>query len=437
MINSFKNYLVEEEKTVYFTFGRMNPPTIGHEKLLDALSKKAGKNPYKVYLSQSQDTNKNPLGYKDKIKLARKMFPRHARSIMLDAKIRNVFDIMKKLYDEGYRNVAMVVGSDRLREFDILLKKYNGKKGKHGLYNFKTITVISAGERDPDADGAEGMSASKMRAAAKSGDFSQFAQGLPKSIGNAEAKKVYNAIRSAMGLKEQKEFKNHVQLNPVSDLRESYVDGKLYEVGDTVVVKESGEVGTVKMLGSNYVIVESTGTQHRKWLDAVELVDQPRVEYVRFNEELEVADFSTKKQYDDDMTVSLEQLNEDKEGNQKVAQDKDVSKVAGTQPKPYYKGLKKKTKKARAAHFKSYAQKSDAEKKAAPYKKAPGDAKAKTKPSKWTKQFKAMFDEQDMSRTDIVKKRIDREKRTDKIKHDRMMDRARLRDTLKKNRTTS
>ena len=392
----------------------MNPPTIGHEKLLDTLSQKSGKNPYKVYLSQSQDANKNPLDYREKVKIARKMFPRHARAIMLDTKIRNVFDIMKRLYDEGYRNVTMVVGSDRLREFNILLNKYNGKKGKHGLYNFQKINVISAGERDPDADGAEGMSASKMRAAAKSGDFSQFAQGLPKSIGNAEAKKIYNSIRSAMGLKEQREFKNHVQLSPVSDLRESYIDGKLYEVGDTVVVKESGEVGTVKMLGSNYVIVESTGTQHRKWLDAVERVDQPRVEYTRFNESIE----------------------EKREGNQKVAQDKDVSKVAGTQPKPYYKGLKKTTKKARAAHFKSYAQKSDAEKKAAPYKKAPGDAKAKTKPSKWTKQFKDMFGEQDMSRSDIAKKRIEREKKADKIKHDRMMDRARMRDTIKKNRTT-
>ena len=392
----------------------MNPPTIGHEKLLDTLSQKSGKNPYKVYLSQSQDANKNPLDYREKVKIARKMFPRHARSIMLDTKIRNVFDIMKRLYDEGYRNVTMVVGSDRLREFNILLNKYNGKKGKHGLYNFQKINVISAGERDPDADGAEGMSASKMRAAAKSGDFSKFAQGLPKSIGNAEAKKIYNSIRSAMGLKEQREFKNHVQLSPVSDLRESYIDGKLYEVGDTVVVKESGEVGTVKMLGSNYVIVESTGTQHRKWLDAVERVDQPRVEYTRFNESIE----------------------EKREGNQKVAQDKDVSKVAGTQPKPYYKGLKKTTKKARAAHFKSYAQKSDAEKKAAPYKKAPGDAKAKTKPSKWTKQFKDMFGEQEMSRTDIAKKRIEREKKADKVKHDRMMDRARMRDTIKKNRTT-
>lgn len=437
MIGSFKSFLVEEEKTVYFTFGRMNPPTIGHEKLLDVLARKAAKNPYRVYLSQSQDKDKNPLQYKDKVKTARKMFPRHARSIMIDPKIKTVFHALVKLYDEGYKNVAMVVGSDRLREFDILLNKYNGKKGSHGLYNFRKIDVISAGARDPDAEGAEGMSASKMRAAAKTGDFSQFSQGLPKAIGNSEAKKIYNAVRSAMGLKEQKEFKNHVQLEPVSSLRESYIDGKLYEVGDTVVVKESGEVGTVKMLGSNYVIIENTGTQYRKWLDAIERVNEPKVDYIRFNEELEVADFSTKRQYDDDMTVSLEQLNEGKEGNQKVAQDKDVSKVAGTQPKPYYKGLKKKTKQARAAHFKAYAQKSDAEKKAAPYKKAPGDATAKTKPGKWTKKFKAMYDQTDISHSDLAKKRIDREKAADKIKHDRMMDRARMRDTRKTNRETT
>ena len=363
MINSFKSYLVEEEKTVYFTFGRMNPPTIGHEKLLDVMARKAGKHPYKVYLSQSQDAKKNPLDYQTKVKTARKMFPRHARQIMIDRGIRNVFDIASKLYEEGYKNVAMVVGSDRVREFDVLLRKYNGVKAKHGFYNFQKITVISAGERDPDADGAEGMSASKMRAAASDGDFSQFAQGLPKSISNSEAKKIYNTIRSAMGLKEQKTFKNKVQFTPVNDLRESYIDGKLYEVGDTVVVKESGEVGTVKMLGSNYVIVESTGTQHRKWLDAVELVDQPRVEYVRFNEQL----------------------------NESAPQDPDISDRKGTQPAKYHAGLKKSTKAKRDAQFKKQAKMADDDPKA--YKPAPGDKTAKTKPSVYTTAVKKMMGE--------------------------------------------
>ena len=121
MINSFRNYLVEEEKTVYFTFGRMNPPTIGHEKLLNMLARKAGRNPYRVFLSQTQDAKKNPLVYNQKVKIARKMFPKHARSIMADKKVKTVFHAMQKLYDEGYKNVIMVVGQDRVREFDILL----------------------------------------------------------------------------------------------------------------------------------------------------------------------------------------------------------------------------------------------------------------------------------------------------------------------------
>lgn len=392
MINSFKNFLVEEEKTVFFTFGRMNPPTIGHEKLLDKLSKSAGKNPYRVFLSQSSDPAKNPLPYKDKIKLARKMFPRHARSIMIDMSVKTVFDVATKLYEEGFKNIAMVVGSDRLREFDVLLNKYNGTKGKHGFYNFSKIDVISAGERDPDADGAEGMSASKMRAAAKSGDFSSFAQGLTKAISNADAKRIYNQVRSAMGLKEQKSFKNKVMFEPVNDLRESYMDGKLFDVGDEVAIKENGIVGQIKHLGPNYVIVESQGEKYRKWLNQVEKVD-----------------------------LQLE------------AEDPDIGDRKGPQPAQYHKGLKKSTKIKRDAQFKKQAKMRDDDPSA--YKPAPGDKSAKTKPSKHTLKFKQMFGD-DVDHSDLAKKRIDREKKADTIRHDRMMDRARMRDTKAKNRET-
>ena len=386
---SFKKFLVEEEKTVYFTFGRMNPPTIGHEKLLTTLSSKAGKNPYRIFLSPSQDKDKNPIDYKTKVKFARKAFPKHARSIVLTPTARNIMEVASKIYEEGFKNVVMVVGSDRIREFETRLNAVNGKKGRHGFFNFQKISVISAGDRDPDAEGTQGMSASKMRAAVTNKDFTTFSQGLPKSVSNQDAKTIYNTVRKGMGLKEQKEFKNHIQLNPVSDIRESYINGDLYNIGDSVVIKESSEIGKIIQCGSNYVIVETKNGQYRKWLDSVELIE-------------------------------------------KVAQDKDVAAVKGTQPKPYYKGLDKKTKKSRASHFKSYANKSDAEKKAAPYKKAPGDATAKTKPSKWTKKFKDMYGED----VDMAKKKIDREKQIDKIKHDRMLDRARIKDTLKKNKET-
>ena len=392
MINSFKSYLVEEEKTVYFTFGRMNPPTIGHEKLLNTIATKSGNNPYRVYLSQSQDKAKNPLTYKDKVKFVRKMFPRHARSVMINPKVKTFLDAAVALYNEGFKNVVMVVGEDRVTEFDVLLNKYNGKKMRHGFFNFARIHVVSAGQRDPDAEGEEGASATKQRQHAKAKDFVAFSQGLPKGVSNVDAKAIFNAVRKGMGLKETTDFTKHVKLDTVSETREQYVQGDLFQVGDRVVVIADDTIATVKHLGSNYVIVESAGKQMRKWLDAIELIE-------------------------------------------KVAQDPDVSKVKGTQPKPYYKGLDKDTKQARAAHFRSYANKSPAEKDAAPYKKAPGDATAKTKPSKYTLKFKQMYGEQ-ISAVDLAKKRIDQEKAADAKRHDRALDAARMKDTKAINRET-
>ena len=153
-IKSFSEYVTEATKEVTFTFGRYNPPTIGHEKLFDAVKKNARSGAYRIYTSKSQDAKKNPLEFKDKVKFVRKMFPKHARAVMGDPDIRTVFDIVVKLYDQGFVQVRMVVGSDRVKEFDILLNKYNGVKGRHGFYNFEAISVVSAGERDPDAEGA-------------------------------------------------------------------------------------------------------------------------------------------------------------------------------------------------------------------------------------------------------------------------------------------
>ena len=182
MINSFSQYLVEEEKVVYFTFGRMNPPTIGHGKLINKLASMAGRNPYRIFVSQSQDPKKNPLSYSDKIKNIRKMFPKHARNVMINKSVKSAMDILPALYNQGFRKVVMVVGSDRVNEFDALLKKYNGKEGRHGFYNFSDIKVASAGASDPDAEGVEGMSASKVRGFASDNDFASFSQGLPKSV---------------------------------------------------------------------------------------------------------------------------------------------------------------------------------------------------------------------------------------------------------------
>ena len=271
---SFKEYLVEAEKVMYFTFGRMNPPTTGHEKLLEALSKKAGRNPYRVYLSQSQSAKKDPLGYEDKVKYARKLFPKYARQIMLDKGVRSVFDVLVKLYDEGIKKVVMVVGSDRVREFEVLTGKYNGQKARHGFYNFESIQILSAGERDPDADDVSGMSASKQRKNAANNDFVAFQQGVPAGASTDLARALFNDVRKGLGLKEETDFKARVQFDPISEAREQYVRGELFEKGDTIVIKESEEVGIVSQLGANYVLVDmGSGRTLRKWLTDVEKVD--------------------------------------------------------------------------------------------------------------------------------------------------------------------
>jgi hypothetical protein len=270
MISSFRNYLVEEEKTIYFTFGRMNPPTIGHGLLFEKLAKKAGRNPYRIYASHSQDPKKNPLDYKSKVKFIRKMFPRHARSVVMEPKIRNVFDAAVKLYDEGFVNVVFVVGSDRVLEFKTLLNKYNGEKARHGFYNFRTIKVESAGERDPDADDVSGASASKQREAAIKNDFPLFAQGVPKNVSTSDARALFNAVRLGMNLKECREFKTKLDFKPVSEEREEYVKGKWDDMIDQVVyMKESGEPAILRYLGSNYVIVELNGQKKRCWIEDI------------------------------------------------------------------------------------------------------------------------------------------------------------------------
>ena len=144
MIKNFSQYLVEEEREVFFTFGRMNPPTIGHGKVMDALAKKSGKADYKVFVSQSQDAKKNPLSYSDKIKHTRKMFPKHARNIMVDKSVKTAINAMVALYDQGYKSVTMVVGDDRITEFDVLLNKYNGQiRNKHVKIMNKTTNNVN------------------------------------------------------------------------------------------------------------------------------------------------------------------------------------------------------------------------------------------------------------------------------------------------------
>ena len=192
-------------KTVVFSFGRFNPPTVGHEKLIKKVESVAEQNKadFYIYPSWSQSPDKDPLPHEVKFKYMKKAFPKYAKNIISNKKCKTAIHVLTKLYDAGYDKVMMVVGSDRISEFDRLLNKYNGKKAVHGFYEFSDgVEIVSAGERDPDAQGVEGMSASKMRKAAVDGDLDSFKSGVPNMSGS-DKENLYNDVRKWMNVKEE------------------------------------------------------------------------------------------------------------------------------------------------------------------------------------------------------------------------------------------
>jgi len=186
--------------TAVFVFGRFNPPTIGHEKLLNALTATAQREGGKalVYTSSTQDAKKNPLSKDQIFKYLKKAFPRAKKTFQTRSTARTALEVAVELSGK-YDKLVMVVGSDRVSDFSSLLNTYNGIKSKHGSYDYKEIDIVSAGERDPDASGATGMSASKMREAAVQGDFDLFRTGIPSTMSDKDAKNMMNDVR--VGLK--------------------------------------------------------------------------------------------------------------------------------------------------------------------------------------------------------------------------------------------
>ena len=190
-------------RSVVFTFGRFNPPTTGHMKLIEKIVKVAKQNSadYRIFLSRSQDSKKNPLKLKDKVKYLKLSAPKY-KSAIRSEEVINVFDILVNLHEAGYEKVIMVVGSDRVSEFKNILNKYNKKAARHGFYDFKEIEVVSAGERDPDADDVSGMSASKLRALASENNFEEFKLGVSPNLSDRDAKGLFDSLRSGMQVHE-------------------------------------------------------------------------------------------------------------------------------------------------------------------------------------------------------------------------------------------
>jgi hypothetical protein len=273
----------EEERTsdtITVGFGRFNPPTIGHEKLLNKISQTAGKGgEYRIYPSRSQDPEKNPLDASEKVGYMRKMFPDHANAIVDDDKTRTIFDVLKAAHGKGYTSVNIVVGEDRLKEFTNLANKYNGK-----LYNFDKINVINAGKRDAAAKGVTGMSASKLRAAASDGDYDSFREAFVERDEEGEIKRelmddkttklLYNTLRKNMNVKSEG-WEIAPKLFPES-LREHYIAQKLFKVGSWVENMNHGLIGKIARRGANYVIaVTEDNIMFKSWLkDLCEVSDK-------------------------------------------------------------------------------------------------------------------------------------------------------------------
>ena len=201
----------------------------------------------------------------------KEMFPTEMRGHKPTSGLRTAIDVAVHL--DNYDHLVMVVGSDRVNEFNKLLSAYNGVDARHGKYDYKTIEVVSAGDRDPDAEGVSGMSASKMRAAAGSGDYESFKLGCPEGY---DCSQLFNDVRKGMGIaREIKSFKPVSEMDNMEWVREQYFQNMIYEIGEWVKDKKTGIIGEVVKRGTNYVtIVQEDFSLHKVWLEDLETTEK-------------------------------------------------------------------------------------------------------------------------------------------------------------------
>lgn len=265
-----QNFLpVEKTKgTLTIAFGRFNPPHLGHLQLMDTAATSAEQegSDYMIVPSRSQDKKKNPLDADTKISIMRQMFPQHSERIVNDPNNRTIFDILKKAHNDGYANVRIVGGADRVKEFDKLANSYN-----NNLYQFDNIETISAGDRDPDSEGVEGLSASRMRLAAAEGDFKTFRAGMPPEMKPKDARAIFDTVRASMGIEDQ--VAEVWEIAPKFDqktLRENYLTEKIFRVGELVENMNTGLIGRILRRGTNYLIcVTEDNIMFKSWIKDV------------------------------------------------------------------------------------------------------------------------------------------------------------------------
>ena len=288
-MKDFKTLLNEvPSKKMVIGFGRFNPPTTGHELLINKVTQYARSkgSPAKIYVTATEDKKKNPLKQERKIYYMKRMFGQNTPLVPTKSpNQRTIIEVAKYLNEkEKITELTLIAGSDRIAEYKRLLNQYNGKD-----YNFDKITVLSSGRRDPDSDMAEGMSATKMRTAASSGKFADFKRGVPRRMTVADSKRLFNEVRKGMGLPPiREEF-----ILPTSQLREDYVAKKIFNIG--AVVEDDKGVYEVMDRGANYISVsDEDGNVSKKWLHEVrQIAERNTVNDYHYNDELVYKGYTT------------------------------------------------------------------------------------------------------------------------------------------------
>jgi hypothetical protein len=427
-------------KKIVFTFGRMNPVTIGHEKLVNKVKEVAKKEKAdaRVYLSHTQNNKKDPLSYKDKYRFARKAFG----SVIFNSKAKQVFQIAAELESAGYKKIVMVVGSDRVQEFKTILDKYNGRE-----YDFAEIKVVSAGERDPDAEGVEGMSGTKLRGLASKGQFDDYKdeEGNKQfGFGSAAASKLSDADKKRMMQMVQKNLKEELdealsvqqriargrtmKRNAKKIARMRKIKSKRRADKDTLekrARKKAINIIRGKVAGDRGKNYAGLSSSEKSTIDKLVAKKKPMID--RMAKKLIN---KVRKAEGERLAKSRVSANEDYISE--AREDGDIGDKKGSQPAKYHSGLAKSTKDKRDNQFKKAAKKHHNDPSAYPDKHA-GDDKVQTKTSKHTKKYRDMFGENKSQ--ERARELIKREKDSDKEKHDRMLDRARTKDTNTKNRS--
>ena len=253
--------------TLTIAFGRFNPPHAGHQQLMDtaASSAEADESDYMIVPSRSNDPKKNPLDADTKVAFMRGMFPQHSSRIQNDQNTRTIFDVLKKAHNDGYTNVRIVGGADRVKEFDKLANNYNGS-----LYQFDNVEVVSAGDRDPDADGVEGMSASRLRLAASENDFKTFRSAMPEGMPRRDAQQLFDTVRNTMGINEEWGIWEMAPKFDLDTLRENYVSKAIFGIGELVENMNTGMVGRIIRRGANHLIcVTEDKIMFKAWIKDV------------------------------------------------------------------------------------------------------------------------------------------------------------------------